>query len=168
MLNQAKKEDEITPANTVKSYQERNEEYMLFLLFNFSTDLVKEKATSLNDFEFNSSGFKQIIEQLLFYKNNFDLQKFASYLAEDLKKILMDVLLNPEYEKNLQESEIEKEWQAVLSKVKKESLRREIMVINEEISQLDSSLKRTVEEEKKLDQLLSLIIQKQAAIKKLD
>ena len=80
----------------------------------------------------------------------------------------MDVLLNPEYEKNLQESEIEKEWQAVLSKVKKESLRREIMVINEEISQLDSSLKRTVEEEKKLDQLLSLIIQKQAAIKKLD
>ena len=125
-------------------------------------------AASLNDFEFNSSGFKQIIEQLLFYKNNFDLQKFASYLAEDLKKILMDVLLNPEYEKNLQESEIEKEWQAVLSKVKKESLRREIMVINEEISQLDSSLKRTVEEEKKLDQLLSLIIQKQAAIKKLD
>jgi len=168
LLNQAKKEDEVAPANTIKSYQERNEEYMLFLLFSFSTDLVKEKAVALSDFEFSGSGFKQIIEQLLFYKNNFDLQKFASYLAEDLKKILMDILLNPEYEKNLQESEIEKEWQAVLSKVKKESLRREIMIINEEISQLDSSLKRTAEEEKKLDQLLSLIIQKQTAIKKLD
>ena len=80
----------------------------------------------------------------------------------------MDVLLNPENEKNLQENDLEKEWQVVLSTVKKESLRREIMLINEEISQLDSSLKRTEEEEKKLDELLTLIIQKQAAIKKLD
>ena len=56
----------------------------------------------------------------------------------------------------------------ILSKVKKESLRREIMLINEEISLLDSSLERTEAEEKKLDQLLSVIIQKQAAVKKLD
>ena len=64
--------------------------------------------------------------------------------------------------------DLEKEWQVILSKVKKESLRQEIMLINEEIGRLDSSLERTEAEEKKLDQLLSLIIQKQAAVKRLD
>lgn len=161
-------EEEPAAINTLKSYQERNEEYMLFLLFNFPVETIKEKAKELDEFEFKSSGFKQIIKELLLIKNNFNLQKFANVLAEDLKKILMDVLLNPDNEKNLQENDLEKEWQAVLSKVKKESLRREIMLVNEEISQLDSSLKRTTEEEKKLDQLLTLIVQKQAAIKKLN
>jgi len=160
--------DPAETVNVVKSYQERNEEYLLFLLFNFSADLVKEKAESLSEFDFKSSGFKKIIEQLLAYKTTFDLQKFAANLAEDLKKVLMDVLLNPEHEKNLQENDVEKEWQAILSTVKKESLRREIMLVNDEISKLDSSLKRTDEEEKKLDELLTLIVQKQAAIKKLD
>jgi len=155
-------------ASVVKSYQERNEEYLLFLLFSFSADLVKEKAASLSEFDFKSSGFKKIVEQLLVYKTTFDLQKFASHLAEDLKKVLMDVLLNPEHEKNLQGNDVEKEWQTILSTVKKESLRREIMAVNDKISKLDSSLKRTDEEEKKLDELLTLIVQKQAAIKKLD
>lgn len=168
LLSQSKAADEPIVVNTLKSYQERNEAYMLFLLFSFSAELIKEKAAALSDFEFKSSGFKQILKQLLLVKNNFNLQSFSTKLAEDLKKILMDVLLNPENEKNLQENDLEKEWQAMLSTVKKESLRREIMLINEEISQLDSSLKRTAEEEKKLDELLALIIQKQAAIKKLD
>ncbi len=156
------------PVSTVKSYQERNEEYLLFLLFNFSSDLVKEKAQALSDFVFLSAGFKTIIEKLLLFKGPFDLQRFANFLAEDLKKVLMDVLLSPEHEKNLPADDLEKEWQIILSKVKKESLRREIMLINEEISLLDSSLERTEAEEKKLDQLLSVIIQKQAAVKKLD
>ncbi len=156
------------PVNTVKTYQERNEEYLLFLLFSFSGDLIKEKAKALSTFVFLSAGFKTIIEKLLLFKGSFDLQKFANLLAEDLKKILMDVLLSPDYEKNLQTDDLEKEWQIILSKVKKESLRQEIVLINEEISRLDSSLKRTETEEKKLDQLLSLIIQKQAAVKKLD
>lgn len=153
---------------SIKSYQERNEEYLLFLLFSFEENLIKEKAAGLVNFDFISNGFKQIIEKLLLFKGNFNLQKFASSLAEDLKKSLMDALLNPEYEKNAKENDAEKEWQAVLSKVKKESLRHEIAIINEEISKLDSSLQRTSEEESKLDQLLSLIVQKQAAIKKLD
>ena len=168
LLSQAKTTEETVVTSTLKSYQERNEEYMLFLLFSFPAELIKEKAVSLSDFEFESSGFKQILKQLLLVKNNFNLQNFSTTLAEDLKKILMDVLLNPENEKNLQENDLEKEWQVVLSKVKKESLRQEIMLVNDEISKLDSSLKRTTEEEKKLDELLTLIVQKQAAIKKLD
>ena len=115
-----------------------------------------------------SSGFKKVIEQLLIFKGTFNLQRFAAALAEDLKKSLMDALLNPEYEKNAKENDLEKEWQNILSKVKKESLRHEIAEINEEISKLDSSLQRSKEEEDKLDQLLSLIVQKQSAIKKLN
>ncbi len=168
LLSQAKTAGESVVASTLKSYQERNEEYMLFLLFSFPAELIKEKAAALSDFEFKSSGFKEILKQLLLVKNNFNLQSFSTNLAEDLKKILMDVLLNPENEKNLQENDLEKEWQAVLSTVKKESLRREIMLINEEISQLDSSLKRTEEEEKRLDKLLTQIVVKQREIKKLN
>ncbi|MBU1033715.1 DNA primase [Patescibacteria group bacterium] len=159
-------EDEDAPM-TIKSYQERNEEYLMFLLFSFEPTLIKEKADSLKDFIFKSRGFKQVIEQLLLYKGTFDLQKFASSLAEDLKRSLMDALLNPEYEKNAKENDLDKEWKAALSRVKKESLRDEIVLINQEISNLDTSLKRTEEEEKKLDQLLTLIVQKQALIKKL-
>ncbi|AKM81358.1 MAG: primase protein [Candidatus Pacebacteria bacterium GW2011_GWF2_38_9] len=159
-------EDESAPM-AIKSYQERNEEYLMFLLFSFEPALIKERADSLKDFIFKSRGFKQVIEQLLSYKGTFDLQKFASSLAEDLKRSLMDALLNPEYEKNAKENDLDKEWKAALSRVKKESLRDEIVLINQEISNLDTSLKRTEEEEKKLDQLLTLIVQKQALIKKL-
>ncbi|HPS40641.1 MAG TPA: DNA primase [Candidatus Woesebacteria bacterium] len=165
---QTQTEKEAASVNVFKSYQERNEEYLMFLLFSYKPDLIQEKAIALKDFVFKSSGFKQVIEKLALYKGTFDLKNFASSLAEDLKKSLMDVLLNEEYEKNAKEGDLEKEWQATLSRVKKESLRDEIVMINQEISELDSSLKRTKTEEKKLDELLALIVQKQAAIKKLD
>jgi DNA primase len=164
------KKDEQPTEKTIqntKSYQERNEEYLLFLLFNFSTDTIKDKAQSLAEYNFIAPGFKKIIEKLLSFKGDFDLQRFASALAEDLKKSLMDALLDPTYEKNVQENDLQKEWQVVLSKVKKEAIRHEIALINDEITKLDSSLKRTPEEEEKLDKLLTLIIEKQSSIKKL-
>lgn len=160
-------ESDIENKKTLKSYQERNEEYLLFLLFGFKEDLIKDKAQDLLDFNFITNGFKQIINQLIAFKGIFNLQKFAASLAEDLKKTLMDALLNPEYEQSAKENELEKEWLSVLLKVKKESLRHEIALINEEISKLDSSLKRTPAEESRLDELLALIVQKQMAIKKL-
>lgn len=152
---------------TFKSYQERNEEYLFFLLFSFPVAILQEKARALENFSFASSGFNQLIKQLLAFKGNFDLSRFALTLAEDLKKSLMDALLSPEYEQKLEKETLEKEWQASLLKVKKESLRAEIAKINEEITKLDSSLQRTEAEEQKLDELLSLIVSKQAEIKKL-
>lgn len=162
-----KNDEEIVKQSIAKSYQERNEEYLLFLLFNFVGENVKQKAAVLANFKFISNGFNQLIEKLLDFKGSFTLQKFASTLAEDLKKSLMDALLNPDYEKTAKENDLEKEWQTVMVKVRKEALRHEISVINEEIIRLDSSLHRTEDEEKKLDQLLALIIQKQSEIKKI-
>ncbi len=152
---------------TLKTYQQRNEEYLLFLLFSFEPDKIQERAGTLSDFNFSSLGFKQIIERLLLVKGKFSLQSFSSALAEDLKKALMDALLNPEYEKNAKDQDLEKEWLTTLTMIKKEALRREIASINEEISKLDSSLERSSEEEARLDQLLTEIVQKQAIIKKL-
>lgn len=152
---------------TFKSHQERNEEYLFFLLFSFPAAAIQEKALDLQDFSFISAGFNQVIEQLLAFKGNFDLSRFALSLAEDLKKSLMDALLSPEYEQKLETETLEKEWQTALLRVKKESLRAEIAKINEEITKLDSSLQRTTVEEQKLDELLSLIVAKQTAIKKL-
>lgn len=152
---------------TFKSHQERNEEYLFFLLFSFPVAILQEKARALENFSFASPGFNQLIKQLLAFKGNFDLSRFALTLAEDLKKSLMDALLSPEYEQKLEKETLEKEWQASLLKVKKESLRAEIAKINEEITKLDSSLQRTEAEEQKLDELLSLIVSKQTEIKKL-
>jgi DNA primase len=159
--------DGAEPKQAIKTYQERNEEYLLFLLFSFAADLVKERAVALRDFNFAKLGFKQIIEKLLMVKPKFNLQSFAAALAEDLKKSLMDALLNPDYEQNAKDQDLEKEWATTLAMVKKEALRREIALINEEITKLDSSLKRSSEEETRLDQLLTEIVQKQAEIKKL-
>ncbi len=172
-FGQAKEKLATTTDNTsakpkiFKSHQERNEEYLLFLLFSFPATTLKEKALELQDFVFVSPGFKPVIEQLLNFKGSFDLSRFALSLAEDLKKSLMDALLSPEYEQKLEKETLEKEWQATLLRVKKESLRAEIAKINEEITKLDSSLQRTILEEQKLDELLSLIVAKQSAIKKL-
>lgn len=155
------------PKKISKTHQERSEEYLFFLLFNSKIDEILTKAKDLQSFSFVAPGFKEIIKQLFNFKGKFDLQKFANLLAEDLKKSLMDALLNPDYEQSSKEVDLEKEWKKALSMVKKESLRQEIAKINLEISKLDSSLKRTEAEEKKLDDLLASIVQKQAEIKKL-
>ncbi len=152
----------------IKTYQERNEEYLLFLLFNSESKQIPERANTLADFAFVSSGFGKLIEQLLLFKGDFNLSNFAATLAEDLKKSLMDVLLNPDYEKSAKENDFDKEWQSTIARVKKEALRNEIAKINEEISSLDNSFKRTSEQETRLDELLALIVSKQAAIKKLN
>jgi DNA primase len=150
-----------------KTYQEKNEEYLLFLTFKFSGEQLKEKIKAVSRLELQTIGAKQIFEALNKWKQDFDLEKFSSILAEDLKEILIAWVLNPEYEKLADQIKLEAEWQQLFAKVEKEVLRTEIGKINQEISDLDAKLKRDENEEKRLDELLALIIQKQQEIKKL-
>jgi len=150
-----------------KTYQEKNEEYLLFLTFKFAGEELKEKIKAVSQLELETVGAKQIFEALNKWKQDFDLEKFSSILAEDLKEILIAWVLNPEYEKLADQIKLEAEWQQLFAKVEKEALRSQITKINQEISDLDAKLKRDDHEEKRLDELLALIIQKQQEIKKL-
>ena len=96
---------------------------------------------------------------------NFDLEKFSKRLAEDLKAILMEILLNPEFEKNIKNTTPKKEWQRVLEQVKKNIVHSEIEAINQEINELDKKNQRTKDEEQRLDQLLEQIVQMQRQLK---
>lgn len=150
-----------------KTFQEKNEEYLLFLTFKFEGEEFKEKMAALSQLNFRTVGVKQIIDTFRGWKTKFVLDKFASTLAEDLKESLISWVLNPDYEKLFKQIDLKEEWENLFSKVEKEALRSEISQINQEISDLDSKLKRNEEEEKRLDELLALIIQKQQKIKKL-
>jgi uncharacterized protein YlzI (FlbEa/FlbD family) len=77
----------------------------------------------------------------------------------------MEFLLNPEFQKNIKTADIKKEWTYALSQVKKDIVHAEIEEINEEIAQLDKKNKRSEAEEKRLDELLNKIIEKQGQIK---
>ena len=150
-----------------KTLQEKNEEYLLFLTFKFEDEEFKDKMDKLSHLNFKTAGVKQIIKTFKGWKSKFVLDKFASTLAEDLKESLISWVLNPEYEKLFKQIDLEKEWKNLFEKVEKEALRSDISQINQEISDLDSKLKRDDSEEKRLDELLALIIEKQQKIKQL-
>jgi len=156
--------NEKAPA-TPKNLRQLSEAYLIFLLFNFKQEEIKEHAKALADITWSSSGFTQIIQAVKDWQGDFVLDKFAKALAEDLKALLMEALLNQDYEANLKQAEVADEWRKTLKMVQQEALLAEIALLNKEISQLDSSQERTPKEEARLDELLTLIVHKQSLLK---
>jgi DNA primase len=150
---------------TTKTHQEKMEEYLIFLLFQLDTKDFDEEVKKILSLNFQTPGISNILEILSKDMNNFNLEKFTKKLAEDLKEKLMEFLLNPEFQKNIKTADIKKEWTYALSQVKKDIVHAEIEEINEEIAQLDKKNKRSEAEEKRLDELLNKIIEKQGQIK---
>ena len=150
---------------TTKTHQEKMEEYLIFLLFQLDTKDFDEEVKKILSLNFQTPGISNILEILSKDMNNFNLEKFTKKLAEDLKEKLMEFLLNPEFQKNIKNADIKKEWTYALSQVKKDIVHAEIEEINEEIAQLDKKNKRSESEEKRLDELLNKIIEKQGQIK---
>ena len=148
-----------------KTHQEKMEEYLIFLLFQLDTKDFDEEVKKILSLNFQTPGISNILEILSKDMNNFNLEKFTKKLAEDLKEKLMEFLLNPEFQKNIKTADIKKEWTYALSQVKKDIVHAEIEEINEEIAQLDKKNKRSEAEEKRLDELLNKIIEKQGQIK---
>ncbi len=150
---------------TTKTHQEKMEEYLIFLLFQLDTKDFDEEVKKILSLNFQTPGISNILEILSKDMSNFNLEKFTKKLAEDLKEKLMEFLLNPEFQKNIKNADIKKEWTYALSQVKKDIVHAEIEEINEEIAQLDKKNKRSESEEKRLDELLNKIIEKQGQIK---
>jgi len=148
-----------------KSHQEIMEEYLLFLLFHLEKDAFEEGVNNIIGLKWQTPGLSNIVDILSRELKNFDLEKFSKRLAEDLKAILMEILLNPEFEKNIKNTTPKKEWQRVLEQVKKNIVHSEIEAINQEINELGKKNQRTKDEEQRLDQLLEQIVQMQRQLK---
>lgn len=148
-----------------KSHQEIMEEYLLFLLFHLEKDAFEEGVNNIIGLKWQTPGLSNIVDILSRELKNFDLEKFSKRLAEDLKAILMEILLNPEFEKNIKNTTPKREWQRVLEQVKKNIVHSEIEAINQEINELDKKNQRTKDEEQRLDQLLEQIVQMQRQLK---
>lgn len=148
-----------------KSHQEIMEEYLLFLLFHLEKNSFKDEVNKIATLNWQTPGLSNIIEILSKELKNFDLEKFSKQLAEDLKASLMDILLNPEFAKNIKNTTPKKEWKRVLEQVKKNIVHSEIEAINQEINELDKKNQRTADEEQRLDQLLEQIVKMQGQLK---
>lgn len=156
------------PAPSItKTLAQRSEEYLLFLLLQSDAAGLATRLKQVQDLNWQNHGFAAIIQQLQ-QQRDFSLDRFAKTLAEDLKAALMQVLLEPDYEQNLTSSNLDTEWTRMLRTGRRDVLRAEIETINQEINQLDAVLERDASQESRLDELLALIVQKQAAIKQLE
>lgn len=145
----------------------RNEAYLIFLLLHSQEKQFPERLPALEQIPFVHTAFTQLIRHLLKQKIKFDLQHMTRGLAEDLKQLVMDLLIDPEFEQALQGTDGEKEWRIALQRVQKGLLLAEITTINQEIAQLDSVQVRNQEQEERLNELLTSIVQKQVSLSKL-
>ena len=137
----------------------------MILLFHLEKNAFEEGVNNIIGLKWQTPGLSNIVDILSRELKNFDLEKFSKRLAEDLKAILMEILLNPEFEKNIKNTTPKKEWQRVLEQVKKNIVHSEIEAINQEINELDKKNQRTKDEEQRLDQLLEQIVQMQRQLK---
>jgi DNA primase len=148
-----------------KSHQQIMEEYLLFLLFQLEEKTFIKEVKEISLLNWQTPGLSNIVELLAQQLKNFDLEKFSKKLAEDLKEKLMELLLNPEFQKNIKNVKLEKEWRIILAQVKKNIVHAEIEEINQEIKELDKKNKKTSSEELRLDELLEQIVKKQNQLK---
>jgi len=133
------------------------ENYILFLLFRSSEKNVKDKVNLLKEINFKVAGSSQLITEILKFKPKFTLKTFTKFLAEDLKQLLFDFYLNPQYVSILDKLDLEKEWQQTIHELKKIDIKDKITQINQKIEKLDRKANKSEQEEKKQDELLAQI-----------
>jgi DNA primase len=136
------------------SRQESFEKYILFLLFE-STEFSK-KIDSLKDIPWQTPGLSEIIKHFskLKISGKANLKKISHGLAEDLKQLVFDIVYAPDMINLKDQIKIDEEWELIFLKLKQESARNSINLIQKQIKDLDSKSEKTEEEEKSLNNLI--------------
>lgn len=156
-----KKESVTKVSKKTQSVRERFEKYILFLLFRSDPDDVFKYFKQIENLNFSIFGAAQILEKLGKFNDTFSLKSFATTLPEDLKQVLFDWYLNPEYATNFEIENLPEEWNTTLVALRKETSKEQINEINRQIEQLDSKNTKTAQEEKILEELLMKIVELQ-------
>lgn len=141
--------------------QEKLEEYLLFLLFRSDPEKMFQRLRQLTPEGMSLQVAQKVLHKLENYSGVFQLKGFAATLAEDLKEKLFDWYLHPEYVENLENIDLDEEWEMTLKAWKKVQIRQRITQINKEIEQLDAKNEKTPTEDARLTELLQKIVELQ-------
>jgi DNA primase len=141
-----------------KNPREKLEKYILFLLFHSSKEKIIRRVENLNDINFEFVGAKFLIKELSNYNGIFNLKLFAPKLPDDIQEKLFDIYSDQELLKSLDSLEIDKEWPALVKKLKAMIVKDEVVKITKELSELDERLEKTDQEVERQNTLLKEIV----------
>lgn len=141
------------------SVRDRLERYIIFLLFQSETTKIFEYVRDLHkkSVEFSNPVLQKIITELDNFDGVFVLKKFASTLPAELQETLFDIHSNQDFVKDLQNLDVQAEWNGSIKKLKTIALTDKKKEIIKKISVLDEKDELTPQEEAEHNQLLKTL-----------
>lgn len=145
---------------------EKLEKYLVFLAFE-GRNQVGQKLKQMFTQDLVAVGLKQALEFVSDKiakqsdKNKVDLKIVTAGLAEDLKALLFDILYDPNYNTVKDLPKLDEEWQKTWQVYVREQQKKKITKLTKEMEKLDSKLKKTATEEKRMAELLREVVQLQ-------
>lgn len=152
------------PETTVKApkvrltSQQKLERYLIFLLMNFEPHEIQDKAISLAQFEFSHSELKVFIQAILQAKTVV-LKNIVASLPDDVREVVAEISLNPNYESYIKDLNIQTEWESVFVRLQKAHVTTMVDKISTELNELDQKVMLSPEEEQRRDELLRMIVE---------
>jgi len=152
-------EEELAPVLT--RYQ-KLEKYAWFLLLRSKSDEVKKRAAELSEIIFENKIRQLLLKKVIEFKPTYSLEAFGKFLPEDFQQLVFDLYLQPKYARNIEELDLDKEWQKTFKDMRRLSIQEQVTQITKELDQLDSKQTKTEDEEKKQSELLEKIVKLRA------
>jgi len=134
------------------------EEYAWFLLLRSQPDKVKKRAAQLSKIIFENKTRQLLLKKVHDFQPTYSLESFSKFLPEDLQQLVFDLYLQPKYARNVEEIDLDKEWQKTFIDLKRLSIQGQISQITKELDVLDAKPTKTEAEEKKQIELLEKIV----------
>ncbi len=151
------KSDEVE-STPVLTRQQNLEKYAWFLLLRSQPDKIKKRATQLSEIIFQNKTHQLLLKKVHDFQPTYSLESFGKFLPEDLQQLVFDLYLQPKYARNIEEVDLDKEWQKVFTDLKRLSIQGQVSQITQELDKLDAKQTKTDEEEKKQVELLEKIV----------
>ncbi len=138
--------------------QQKLERYLIFLLMNFEPHEIQDKAIALAQFEFSHSELKVFIQAILQAKTVV-LKNIVASLPDDVREVVAEISLNPNYESYIKDLNIQTEWDSVFVRLQKAHVTSMVDKISAELNELDQKVMLSPEEEQRRDELLRMIVE---------
>lgn len=138
--------------------QQKLERYLIFLLMNFEPHEIQDKAIALAQFEFSHSELKVFIQAILQAKTVV-LKNIVASLPDDVREVVAEISLNPNYESYIKDLNIQTEWESVFVRLQKAHVTSMVDKISAELNELDQKVMLSPEEEQRRDELLRMIVE---------
>lgn len=142
----------------VLTRHQKLEEYSWFLLLRSQPDQVKSRAKQLSEVIVVNNTRQLLLKKLLDFQPTYSLESFGKFLPEDLQQLVFDLYLQPQYARNIEEMDLDKEWPKIFTDLKRLAIQEQVSRITKELDELDIKPTKTEAEEKKQAELLEKIV----------